>query len=346
MNNEKDFIQFETPEKNCWETHNDLMTLLPKVVIGKSKGSIGRYGFFQLLAQKCEIKMPFRPFGEWTHGWSWDERPNSELFGFSKLRRNIPIVVCNKTEQQAFKNEGFTNIHIGGLPFAYVKKQHKLRNPHSLLAFPPHSTENLYLINQQFEYLDFLASLRNDFDGIYVSIFGHDWGGDLHEAAKRRGLKTVLGAHPNDLNSLYRTRSLFDAFSVVTSNTMGSHFIYALSADCHFSLSGPKYSYNEELPVATDTTKTAKNKLLEIYSEEYLRPRFRNFYHDHPSSGIKDFDFGKSEVGVGNKLSTYSIRKILGLSMYGQFRGASRGVKNKMVGGISKLLDRNLGTLP
>ena len=83
-----------------------------------------------------------------------------------------------------------------------------------------------------------------------------------------------------------------------------------------------------------------------IYSEEYLRPRFRNFYHDHPSTGIKDFDFGKSEVGVGNKLSTYSIRKILGLSMYGQFRGASRGVKNKMVGGISKLLDRNLGTLP
>jgi len=341
MNNQKEFIQFETSVKKCWKTSTDLMALLPKVVVGKSRGSIDRYGFFQLLAQECEIKIPFRPFGEWIHGWTWDEQPTTEIFGFSKLRRNTPTVVCNKIEQQAMKNEGFSNIHIGGLPFAYVEKQHKSHNPHSLLAFPPHSSENQHLINQQFEYLDFLVSLRNDFDEIYVSIFGLDWGGDLHQAAERRGLKTVFGAHPNDLNSLHRTRSLLDAFSFVTSNAMGSHFVYALSAGCHFSLCGPKYNYNEELPTASDITENAKNRFLEINSEDYLKPRFGRFYCDHPLMGIKDVNFGKSEVGAGNRLSTHSIRKILGLSSYGQFCGAGRGVKNRMVGGISKILNRN-----
>lgn len=344
MSSQKDFIQPGATVKNCWETSNDLATLLPKVILSKSKGSITRYGFSQLLARRCKIKIPFRPFGEWIHGWTWDEDPTSEIFGFSDFRRNIPIVVGNKTEHQVMKNEGFSNVHIGGLPFAYVEKQHVSRNPNALLAFPPHSSENHHFenqVNHQYEYLDYLESLRNNFDGIYVSIFGHDWGGDLHQAAKKRELNTVLGAHPNDLNSLYRTRSLLDAFSFVTSNTMGSHFIYALSAGCHFSFSGPKYGYSEEFFMGGNTKKTVVQRGMVIHSEEYLRPRFGNFYLDHPSMGLKSLDFGISEVGFGSMLSPDSIRNILGFSVFGQLRGVSRSAKNRTIVGISKILDRS-----
>jgi hypothetical protein len=340
MKTKKDNMYLELSTKNCWETSDDLAALLPKTLYGKSKGSIDRYGFFQLLAKRCKVKMPFRPFGEWVHAWMWDEHPTLETLGFSNLRRDIPVIVCNKTELKVMKNEGFSNIQTGGLPFAYVDKQHESRNAHSLLAFPPHSTENQTLTNQQSEYLDFLASLRDDFEGIFVSIFGLDWGGDLHQAAKRRGLNTVLGAHPNDLNSLYRTRSLLDAFSFVTSNTMGSHFIYALSVGCHFSFCGPKYKYTEEHFLNGDITKTHEKRLMEILSEEYLRIRFGKFYSDHPTMGLQDFKFGKSEVGIDNLLSPKTIRNTLGLSIYGQIQGVSRGIQNRTIRGVSQLLAR------
>lgn len=341
MNDEKDINLFERTKANHWVTPKELVALLPTTVAFKSKGSIDRYGFARLLAQQCNPKLPFRPFGEWVHGWMWDEQPSAESLALSKINRNVPIVLRNKTELQALKYDGFSNVHIGGLPFAYVGKQHRSRNPHALLAFPPHSSEAERVDDQQSEYLDYLISLQEDFDGIYISIFGLDWGGALHQAAERRGLKVVFGALPDDANSLRRTRSLLDAFSFVTSNTMGSHFVYASSVGCQFSFCGPQYRYSAEVLMGSGNprnhTQKKVDRLVEIQSKTYLHSRFGKFYVDHPSMGIEDSAFGQTEIGLEDMLSIEQIRNILGFSLYGQFRGHTRGVKNRILRGIRRV---------
>ena len=318
-----------------WETTEELVNLLPPIDLFESKGSIDRYGFARLLAQRCSLKWQYYPFGEWVHGWMWDEKPTAESLAVATLSRNVPIVLRNKTELQSLKREGYSDVHIGGLPFSYVNKQHASRNSDALLAFPPHSSEAQRLDDQQSEYLDFLTTLRTDFNGIYICIFGLDWGGPLHQAAKRRGLKVVQGAQPSDANSLHRVRSLLDAFSFVTSNSMGSHFVYALCAGCRFSFAGPQYRYTPEVLMGGKNSRKHSSRrverLMEIKSPTYLRARFGKFYVDHPSMGIEDSAFGRSEVGLENMLSIEQIRRILGLSFYGQFRGCMRGAENRFL---------------
>jgi len=342
-------IDFNPKEKDpcvtkvSWKCASELEKLLPRVRVIPANGSIDRYGFTYILADICGLSRPKRPFAEWVHGWIWDEKPTSESLAVNKLNRSVPVVVRNKTEHKALTDAGFREVVVGGLPFCYVGQQHESRNKHSLLAFPPHSAEVERLTDDQKEYLDFLASLKNDFDGIYVSIFHLDWGGKLCEAVKVRGLNVILGARPDDANSIIRIRSLLDAFDCVTTNNMGSHFVYALHANCKFSLSGPLFQYDEEIFFGNGNPHNhslAKVKrLMEIQSESYLRSRFNRFFVDHPSDGTRDVPLGSSEIGFENTLDQNQIREAIGWTVSKQIRGYSRGCANRIVRFIERQND-------
>lgn len=316
-----------------WQRPGDLKKLIPPVRPVNVKGSIDRYGFTYLLADICGLKRPRRTFAEWIHGWVWDDQPTEETLAVGSLHRSVPVVVRNNLEYEALNAAGFKKVFIGGLPFCYLGKQHLVRNDHALLAIPPHSAELERLNDSQIEYFDYLEAIKSDFDGVYVSVFHLDWGGALHRAAERRGLNVILGARPDDANSLIRTRSLLDAFSFVTSNTMGSHFVYALYAGCRFSFSGPLYSYSEEVFLGNGNPNNHSlsrvERLMEVQSENYLRSRFDRFFLDHPRDGRSEIALGWSEIGHSNILNRNRIKEVVGWTISGQMRGYLCGSINR-----------------
>ena len=320
-------------KKNNWNCVDDLNKLLPEVNVFPYKGSIDRYGFSHILSNICGFKKPKRAFAEWVHGWHWHDLPSPEILGVHLLSRSVPIIVANNKEFEALKSAGYKNIIIGGLPSAYIKKQHSSKNENALLAIPPHTGEDILFNNSQNEYLDYLESLKNDFNGIYVSIFYLDWEGPLHKAVQKRGLNVIQGARPDDANSLIRMRCLFDAFNYVTSNYMGSHFIYAQFANCKFSLSGPKHHDDEETWLGDGNIKQYSlnevQKMVEVRSEKYLRSRFSKYFVNHPKNGICDIDLASSEIGLDVLLSKNEILEAIGWNLRGQLRGYFRGALNR-----------------
>jgi hypothetical protein len=306
-----------------------LENLLPPVSPMKISSGVDRYGFSNILASSCCLHMIPRSFANWVHGWVWHEEPNPELLACSKLPRDLVIVVRNEIEEKALHNDGFKDVRIGGLPFAYVNHQHDLRFDDMLLAIPAHSSESKKMTADQQDYLNYLESLKNDFERVYVSIFYLDVGGAMHEAALGRGLHVIQGARPDDANSLLRMRAIFDAFEYVTSNVMGSHMLYSLFSGCCFSFCGPLYSYDESVILGVNNplghSSDYARLLLDIQSEPYLRKRFGRFYVDNPRNGIKDSSFAEEAIGVKRLMHIDEIKDALGWSIAGQVRGYSKG---------------------
>lgn len=315
--------------QSSWSSQSELESLLPNTKPIKIKSGIDRYGFSYLLADLCKMNTPLRSFANWVHGWIWDEHPTAESLHCSKLPHDVTIVVRNEMELLALKNEGFKCVLVGGLPFAYVKKQHKLRNQNALLAIPPHSAEVDRISFQQKSYMDYLESLKLNYDGIYVSIHYLDWDGAMYKAARKRGLNVIQGARPDDANCLIRMRSLFEAFEHVTSNVMGSHFIYALDSGCRFSFCGPMFNYNQDMILDRTNSKLQYSlkimRLEQIYDPAYLRQRFGRFFVELPNEGFTDKYYAESELGYEKLLLPNEIIGALGWTWKGQLSGYSRG---------------------
>lgn len=314
---------------NSWGHRADVAGLLPAYSPIKITSGLDRYGFSSVLAKRCGHRLVRRSFANWVHGWIWTEKPTAELLACAKLPKNITIVVRNPIEKIALEAEDFTDIRVGGLPFAYIERQHTFRNENSLLAFPPHSAEVERVSNPQIDYLDFLETIRNDFESIYLSIYYLDIDGPLHKAANQRGLKVIRGARPDDANSLLRTRSMLDSFTYVTSNVMGSHMLYALFAGCKFSFCGPMYGYDESeflaggnpLGHSSDYIRMA----LQLQSENYLREKFSRFFVSQPHLGIADGNFASESIGKKFLMNPHQIENALGWSNYGQMEGYLSG---------------------
>ena len=89
------------------------------------KGSIDRYMDFHTF---CQISVDLKNQSErllngFTAGIGMT-CPSPEILGVHLLSRSVPIIVANNKEFEALKSAGYKNIIIGGLPSAYIKKQH------------------------------------------------------------------------------------------------------------------------------------------------------------------------------------------------------------------------------
>lgn len=317
-----------------WKNLAELNSLLPERKIFVYRGSVDRYGFTHLLAERCGLRRPRHAFAEWIHGWIWDEDPTAESLAVSKLRRDLRLVVRSERERDALHSEGFEEVIIGGLPFAYVERQHVSRNPYALLAFPPHSAEVERLSSNQADYMDYLESQKQNFDGIYVSIFHLDWNGPMRAAAQARGLKVVKGARPDDANSLLRTRALFDAFEYVSSNTMGSHFVYALYSGCRFAFCGPMFQYDEGVLLSGGNPHGHSAKRIEriiaIQQPGYLKARFGEFFVENPRHGVQAEKLAREELGERFILRHDQIVNVLGWTLRGQLNGYAQSMVRRL----------------
>ena len=312
----------------------NLEKFLPKTIPISVNSGVDRYGFSSVLAQQLKMRYVPRSFANWIHGWCWWTDHNAELLSCHKLPKNTSIIVANELEKNALNSYGFNKVKSGGIPFAYIKQQHCSRNESALLAYPPHTAEIEKFSTDHKEYFDYLESLKKDFEDIYVSIYYLDINTPMHYAALDRGLKVVQGANPSDANGLIRVRSILDSFKYVTTNTMGSHMLYALYSGCNFSFSGPFYAYDESVFLANGNPHKHShdyvNKMVNFSSEEFVKNQYGPFFTSHPGLGIKDIAFAKNAIGEKFILRPDDIKEALGWSLTGQISGYAKGLARRV----------------
>jgi hypothetical protein len=156
----------------------------------------------------------------------------------------------------------------------------------------------------------------------------------MHYAALDRGLKVVQGANPSDANGLIRVRSILDSFKYVTSNTMGSHMLYALYAGCNFSFAGPFYAYDESVFLANGNphrhSNDYVNKMVNFSSEEFVKNQYAPFFTSHPGLGKNDVAFARDAIGEKFILQPDDIKEALGWSVAGQITGYTKGLARRV----------------
>ena len=306
---------------------------LPERKLIKLRNGLDRYGFSYLLADIIGFNRPPRSFGTWDHGWIfWKPEAPMDL-GHAESPFDMPVVVRSTQEESILRNSGFRHVFIGGLPFAYVQKSNKTRRGNSLIAFIPHSLSYLTGFRINVEYFNYLHSISAGFDEVYVCVFSDDAANQLivSELVKR-GLKIIIGAQPDDANSLIRMRWIFDQFEYVTSSAMGSHLLYAAYSGCNVSIAGP---FSEESrdhimsnPYAASHPAYVDH-LLNGCSESTNRLAYPWLFVDHPRNGINMEAWAKMEIGYYSLLDDKAIVDILGWNFIGYAKGVFRGARRR-----------------
>lgn len=295
----------------------------------KPISNLDRYGFSYILAHKVGLKKPRRPFCVWVHGWSWwDEILESEdIVGPRAIPRGTSIIVASASQKIALDRSGYNKTTIGGLPFAYIDPQNIDRNQHAMLAFIAHSAEAEKFDVIDRVYLDYLESVKNNFDSIYVSVFALDHSDNLSKEICRRGLKLLRGANPADKMSLIRTRRMLEYFKYVSTNTMGSHVAYALSVACCVSVFSPLHKYDSSALLGTvhGFDKRYAERMEYIYSEIYAKNKFPSLFNDNPLLGYSDEALGLTMIGAAYRLNVNNIIDVLGWRMPDQLNGYMNG---------------------
>jgi hypothetical protein len=297
---------------------------------------VDRYGFSSLLAERLGVFWPRRSFANWQHGWIWwGASSHEELMMDESLKDESRFIVSKSSECEVLKSVGFNNVWVGGLPFAYTEPSKSVRVSGSLLAMPMHSAEQSpkstshKLAKSLINYLDYLESMKQHFSSIWTSIYYLDYSAELLYEISRRGLFYIEGARPDDANSLRRVRTMMDTFEFVTSNSIGSHVIYAMFSGCKVSIGGPEVPVAESDFELDNRERRYSKKYIEdsIYylSKEYLINKFPFILANNPINGFQSEEFAREEIGFYNRLTNEDIFNALQWSWVGQLKGYSQG---------------------
>ncbi|WP_413432491.1 hypothetical protein [Crateriforma spongiae] len=176
----------------------------------------------------------------WQHGWV--TAPVTDYRQVTGLSPAKPYyLVASTREQSILSSAGLVGIPVG-LPFAYARVDpiHRVRG--SVLVMPAHGTDHTLVQDATRDYLEFIRSLRDQFDHVVACISAPClrrgvWQGHLQSI----GVPWIEGADIRDGNALNRMKTLFSFFETMTSNAIGSHFAYAACSGCRVSLCGPMH---------------------------------------------------------------------------------------------------------
>jgi hypothetical protein len=287
------------------------------------------YGAIHMIAKQCG-RMDILPYAPktWLHGWQSDKPLkyiNQIIFWGGE--RDVHLV--HTQEQQDFaRKQGYKFTEAIGAPFTYVPKSISTRIPGSLLVMPPHGLPQAEIKNFPYDYLDYMADLRRDFEVVAACIHPHDCkSGMWPQQLSKLGIPWTTGASVDDRNALYRMRAIFDLFEGMTTNAIGSHLVYAAFCGCKVSVSGPFHTWDAET-FKNDQWYVDKQELLEYGIELSKEINARHTYGHlfrKPSLADSHVAWAEQELGVKHRKNSNQLTRLFGWSKF------------------SKVIDRALG---
>jgi len=293
------------------------------------KNSMDRYGFSYLLADYLEMSKPKRSFCDWVHGWVWweDLMEPQDFLGACDIPADVSIVVGTNNQRKLILDRKYKNdVYLGGLPYAYCPEFNIPKCQNVLLSILPHSADAQHYDVLDEHYLDYLHSIKDDWESIFVSIFYLDERENLINEIQRRGLKVIIGANPSDRYSMLRTKLMFTLADSVNSNVMGSHIAYALANNCKVSLVNDLHSFDPSITSKGNPHlhQNDVDRFLYVNSFEYLQEKFKYLFVD-PSQGVRNEELGKEYIGFENLLEFKELKKAIGWNFLQQLNGLSMG---------------------
>ena len=289
-----------------------IASALPPIELVKLRCEADFYGASRIIASSLGISEPPKSETAWAHGWVPDPVTHPrQILGNNAAYR--PMLVTNQKRADFLRSHGIQATAAGG-PFIYATVKTVQRISGSLLVMPPHVTKHSTFHINQDDYVNYIASIKNQFDEVLVCISKQCLDrGVWADAFHRAGVGVIAGAAIDDRNALLRMGTLLRQFEYVTSNQVGSHLVYAAFCGCKVSLDGPVHKVHAG-DYANEPFYQRYPKLLETLMHRLDRETNRQHYPHlgcSPVDAQTCEDWGATELGSSARQTPKQLAKLL-----------------------------------
>lgn len=298
--------------------NNEINKLLPPIEIIDTKSEIDIYGFSNYLANKLNINQIPITIASFRHGWMH----TLEYEYLEEITMGIPMsryLVGSQKEVDFFHKNEIFSVYPVGVPYIYIDSEdinHVKRIENSLLVMPPHSLPGTNPKFYEEEYIKEILSIYKEFDYIVFCIHQSCITKKLWiDTLAKYNIPWIEGANSFDKNSLLRMAIIFSSFEYMTTNTFGSHVAYAAYSGCKVSIFGSFENVKKEDIEDFDLFKKHPkliNRIVEIFSFEYIKKHYGFFFMDNPKKAHLNIDWAKEQLGVQYKKTYMELAELLG----------------------------------
>jgi hypothetical protein len=298
------------------------------------RNEVDRFGFSYLLSNILygggKVK---KARCSWIHGWKWYELNDYKLLGLKSLdMRKKTIVVTNHLQYELLKTYNFSNVFIGGLPFAYalniknIDYNINLPKERDILVILPKAQYYMPSRTSFGEMISFVSDSLNLKNRALFCVFPSDL---LREECFSLLIKSqipyISGAQIDDPLALLRIRKIFSSFKYAITNTIGSHIPYLCSLGVDLKVCGPFDNKRASYFSNDDNLKKLGDNQLDflerVHGEAYFKRKY-NFLFDGNFNSDNYIKWGLSEIGYSNLLNKESLPRILGWDAFGLARAS------------------------
>ncbi|WPU65839.1 hypothetical protein [Peredibacter starrii] len=173
------------------------------------------------------------------HGPSQDD----EALRF-ELTHKYPVILFHSMRRTiAWRSASARLAFCSGSPFAFYRRKNQIRiskNAIGTLAFHTHSTDQISVKQQIFEYIEELNSLPEIYQPVEICMYYKDVEKGLHLEYLSKGFVVHTAGHIQDINFVENFYNILKNFRYTTSNSFGSHAFYSVEMGLPFFIYGKK----------------------------------------------------------------------------------------------------------
>lgn len=286
------------------------------------------------------LGLPFRPASPvgWQHAWIDGKLTTAErVIGGQIAHRYAFNLVARQIHQTRLEALGYKQVTSVGYPYLYMEDFGIPKQPrwqHSLLVMPPHSLADSSENWDELQLIERVQLLKPHFKAIVFCIHhqciqkGY-WVTNLDKF----GFDYVIGSHQYDANGLARMYQIFNTFEYVTTNSWGSHILYA-------AYSGAKVSAIQPFFEKTTANYTRRVYINEKYRQANIE-KFASFGYEavkqdypwffcEPYEAALQIEWAKTQIGFENKKSLNELAKLLHWTVRGQLHALPYSLKRML----------------
>jgi ubiquinone/menaquinone biosynthesis C-methylase UbiE len=284
------------------------------------------YGAHFLIADQLGITTPPPTKTTWSHGWQDAKQIVSPHQLISFGGPDDRHLVSNHKVKAALEGFDYRHVHAVGLPIVYADPPPVERVKGTLLVMPPHSLAHTRHKWPFEEYARQVSKLRDRFELIVLCLHPSCLeNGYWHQEFTAHGIPWITGAAGHDRNALKRMQTLLRSFEFVTSNSSGSHLVYAAYCGAKLSLWGP-YAEFEAEDYERDPFFAQHPDIKEVMMADARRgPTQARWPHlfVEPDQAVELREWGAAEVGADCRRTPEEIAALFGWDV-AKLRGGSR----------------------
>jgi hypothetical protein len=298
----------------------DIKLYLPERKLKQLRNECDRFGFSYLISEMNNMQNTPIAKCSWVHGWHWYPLKINDILKGSKeyFKRSNIVVATNSQAAEISQYLNSQNVVVAGLPFSYVQNPKVPRKNSSVIAFLPKSlSENDEHVGAR-SFVDYLKNNRKKFMEPTICIFGGDaLRVNLVEYIKKSGFNYIIGADPQDINSLMRIKVILSYYEYAIGPTVGSYLPYAHAMGC-------------KAFIVDHYVKVSTIKESHYHSYEYVENKFPFLFKRDLTESELYTDWANDVLGARSVLPPNKVKELFGWTIKGTLQHYSRAITSRI----------------